>query len=665
MSSFGKVGTSRLKRLRLSNEIRALCADASALGVEDQGQSICNAASQVLAVATPRAGGELAKISDSSLNQQVALLRRMSRHEASKARKEEERAEASMREHLATAKELCGKPLALPLGPGSSLRTLHGRRISDVNIHDDIAGFVQDRVAHMVKTSPAAVAACNRLWEDEHKLLCTNDAPVVGEVPPSAKPSLCAQHGCGRCLCKGHGAIVQLAARHLAGEICRRAPGKSTFRKLLRGAWVVCKIGDRWLHCGLTYFKPRRPTFIEVDLMPHEVWGHKVVKPRHNDDRSPKCIRVYDALWDMEFSGPLHLELYRFVTFSNRLPDWVPERLLAIAPLSATLGIPERIMFWRGEEEEAKLERERQRKAQLEAARKMSRKKHGEVPEPKGRPTKPSAAPTPQQEAMARAAKAVKDAAVGLLPLAEFAAPGDPDGAFWSEWFEGGEDIGSDGGNGLGSDVELEQTLASLIPDNLKAAKRSTPSGVVGGDCGLTDSDSDLFGDSGEDGPGTPVAIPYLDVVKKAEVSSDDESPSYLPSSPLGGDGDGDKPHEQSKAGGESGNESDGPMDYRLPRFPHSEDRSDSVPTGCKFRKYTPPGKSPFWLGILPEGREDASGRKSRMRSYRPGLRSEDAAAAQVELWLEVNGQEGDDAPPESPDGSTTSSSSSSSDDSS
>ncbi len=54
--------------------------------------------------------------------------------------------------------------------------------------------------------------------------------------------------------------------------------------------------GESWLHVGIHYFRPRRPTFIKLDLLPDRVWQHRVVKPRYQANGDVVCLTVYQAM---------------------------------------------------------------------------------------------------------------------------------------------------------------------------------------------------------------------------------------------------------------------------------------------------------------------------------------------------------------------------------
>ena len=636
MSSFGTVHHQTLKKAKLQSELRALSGAAAHHAEGPLEESAVAAAGAALGSHT--SDGSLAIVPHAGLEGQISLLRRMARQEATDERARAEKADSEVRSSLQKPIEFCGKTMASPEGvPAENMRCLPGDLITDIYIHDDVAKFVEARCSNMVKKSPNAVKAAERLWTNDHTLLSAEKAPDIGEIPSWAKPSFCEMHGGGRCLCKGKGLIVQLAARNLAAQLCKRAPRASSLRKLLMGAWIVMRINTVWVSVGLTYFRPRRPTLIEVDLLPHLVWGHRVVKPRYCDDKSPKTTRLIDVLWDMALDDSLEFELCRLVTFKRMLPDWAPDRLLTIQSLSETMDIPCSITFWDGARAEVAKEAEKQRKAELAAARKRARDAAAPA-----RPERPAGEPrakakrTPQQEAVARAR--AEAAHADPLPLMDVVSPHEEEDDFWDSLVEPDPDAppGEQDVDGLSPSEDLDRTLASL--DQRRGPGASSAS--TAHEKGVADSDmlDYLFADEpGDCLPGAEdFGKPFLEVHPAPEDGPDDAE--YSPSSP---GGEGDEHEGRGPASGEAeGSESDDgdAPDSRWPRVPHSEDRSAEQPRGCKMRKYETPGKTPLWLGLLPVGLVDSQGRSSRRRSYRPGLRSEAEAIDIIELWLATHG---------------------------
>ena len=128
-------------------------------------------------------------------------------------------------------------------------------------------------------------------------------------------------------------------------------------------------LGDRFWHVGLQYFKPRRPTFLEVQLQPHTVWDHQVVLPKYDAKGVAICKAMHQGLLSLDLDQAYSVRLYRFIAFDARLPDWKPDRLLTIHPLHKHIEFPEDIPIWHGASAEVTACREKLRKAAEAAAK--------------------------------------------------------------------------------------------------------------------------------------------------------------------------------------------------------------------------------------------------------------------------------------------------------
>lgn len=63
--------------------------------------------------------------------------------------------------------------------------------------------------------------------------------------------------------------------------------------------------------------------------------------------------------------------------------------------------------------------------------------------------------------------------------------------------------------------------------------------------------------------------------------------------------------------------------------------REFNVPTGCTLHKYARPGMTPYWKASLPPD-VTVRGKNTCNRSYGPNLRSEAAAKAACEAFLQA-----------------------------
>ena len=244
ISSFG-----RLTHRAVQNEarLRELKALQDATGEVEHPSDADRSADggAVVPYRKPDLASQLATLAGGRLPDQVAAFRRLARHKATVARREREAITEEVRKELKEPKQLLGQKLeASQYCSPDTLRTLDDGRIFDVYYHENIADEVQAKVATISKSAPAVVKACETLWKGSHTLILKDTANNVGTVPAWAKPTYCHQHGCGLCLCKGHGLIAKLMSDNLARQICKRAPKDSEFRRLLTTAFALFHIGD-------------------------------------------------------------------------------------------------------------------------------------------------------------------------------------------------------------------------------------------------------------------------------------------------------------------------------------------------------------------------------------------------------------------------------------
>ena len=99
------------------------------------------------------------------LDDQLAMLLRLSRHNAGVRRKEEAREESELRAHMAQRVNLGGNACTSELdGSHSAARSLRSGHVVDIRVHNDVRGFVEDKVANMAKRHPKATQQCRDIW---------------------------------------------------------------------------------------------------------------------------------------------------------------------------------------------------------------------------------------------------------------------------------------------------------------------------------------------------------------------------------------------------------------------------------------------------------------------------------------------------------------------
>ena len=125
---------------------------------------------------------------------------------------------------------------------------------------------------------------------------------------------------------------------------------------------------------------------------------------------------------------------------------------------------------------------------------------------------------------------------------------------------------------------------------------------------------SELRAQDGLEGGGIALDVPPAHGDPSTEVSSDDEE---------------DEPAQPSA----SASASAATPAARPDSFGCTMDLSHRVPEGCRLRRYESEAERKR-VGLLPTGRTDPMGVKSRSRVYHEGLRSAEDALAEVEVWL-------------------------------
>ena len=664
MSAFGSVNKRADKRLKTEASARAITqAIASPLpGSADAAPGL----QLVPLTESGRLEGQLQLHAGSKFSDQIRLLRSLGRFNAKEANRAEEKEELELRAEIQGAMHtIQGHDLSELKSDFASVRCLTAGPHTDVYIHRDVCNFVQQRAARMVKESKDTVKSCEKLWDDSHKLITIEDSPAQDAIPETAKATYCSKFGGGKCRCKGRGLIEKLAAAGLGREICKRSPKGSKLRSLIKAGWIVINIATRWFHIGLQYWRPQRPTVLELTLLPDSVWGHRVVLPLYKGPKRDATPRTaFEVFEDVDLADPLDVHLYKLVAFNRRLPSWRPDRLLTIAPLEHSLEGDWHIRFFKGEVPELEDEREKRRKAAEKAARAKENRKKSGVEASKAPRTRRTARPSAQHEAV-KATRAAANAE--LLPL-----PAPPTEGKSNEG-EAAGDFNDDSSlddlfadperpyeSHFSSDSEYDALLISLKHDADKAVKDKASGHVDLPDhdwVGLNEIDESDVDDK----------VDKLPMFKVSKAGDDDEASAYTPTSPAG------SVHEELASEGADADDGEAAdaadadeaaprvsQSVTLPKFPATEDRGEHQPAGCICRRYNPPGKPGYWIGVLPHGMVDSHGRHSRTRSFRDGFRTADVALALVESWLHIHA-EGSPASEGAADSDSSSSSSSSS----
>ncbi len=582
-------------------------------------------------------------------HKQISLLRAVGRQEAKEQRAIEKKEEQNFREHVEAGKDgLYDVDFQELRNDFADIRTFKSGPILDVHIHRDACSFVQQRASVMAKESKDCTKSCEKMWAVEHELITSASVPAQAHIPTSAKATFCSKYGGGRCLCKGEGYVARLGAHRLGDAICRRSPEESKLRALLKAAWIVLEIAGRWFHIGLQYYRPRRPTLLEMELVAENVWGCRHIRPLYDGAGNAKPITAYKLFRQLDLREGLEVRWYKLVTFDRALPNWRPDRLLLIKPLNEFIDIQPSVVFWSGEAVELEVDAEKRRKAALAAASAREREKQSGIPNEK-KPRK-SRAPTRKnsqhEAAKARRAQCAEQQLLPLPapPLESGTKHRDDDDIFAAASHSSDEEV-TDGPahNFWSDDSDIETLLVNLARETKGANSKAGASGASGGvePDWLHEIDfceEDVFG---------PEELPSFEVRQAPDPG---ESDGLSHSDPFSG---------YSVSDAEPVGPADGddlfatptptppksrPVRRRAARGPGgtwTDDRSREQPNGCVCRRYEPIGETPFWHGELPEGICDSAGHRTRRRGYRTGLRTEAQALANVEAWLHIHSEGG------------------------
>ena len=586
-------------------------------------------------------------------------MRRIGRRDAAEYRVLEEKEDEKFRARVQAAPDMLhGVDLSTMPVHNAEIRTMRTGNIIDVWVHRDASSYVADRVAYISKSARGVSQLCREWWGAQHSLVTNESCPEIGILPQSSRPSFCEKFGHGKCLCKNDGLGRGLAAVALGRELARRAPKRSLFRQHLQGAWVVINIGTLWLNIGLQYFRPRRPTLLQMELLPDPVWGHRIVRPIYTAAGDAMPITAHKLFELLDLSSPLAVRIYKIQAFRTNLSGWKPDRLLPIAPIAKFIDtIPDELVFWKGLTAELAEDAERQRKKADAAARATARQHEGRtLPARAPRPKPPQSA---QQRAMNAARAKAHPAYLLPLPAPEVAAamgsPTDAESELRGiEWSDSDASIMA-----TFSDISDVDVAISYL--QAKAREKARDPSMPQGFSDSASSECDLFGPDDHDGAPMALGLPDPNPTKSSGESSGEEDLA-IPTSPISDEAI----EKDSLAAADNDAEIDGDVDaapvgaVRLPREPHDMDKSADQPPGCICRRYTPTGKVPYWFGALADGYVDANGCRTRTRRYRAGLRTEGRALELVELWLHqvMHPIDSDDSTSRSSDSSGTSSSS-------
>ena len=321
--------------------------------------------------------------------QHIARISRVhARQRAKVIREEVERfRECVRRAPLFNAVDFCSVPM---LPPGAYLRPYTYSGLPVVRWSDNGLPEAVRSVSTMLAAHASLGTMLERCWHTEHMFIANDALDPIGTLPTAARPTECFRRGMGQCICRGRGYLVALARTRLAQVLATQAPKKTTMRKHMVRGQIIATIGEFVFHISLMYFRPVRPTYVQLERDEPEFFhGFDAYRCKYNGEGFFQIVSDISALEMMNLDQPLTVRLLKLVSLSVPLDPFVPGTRLLAQNLEAPLDSP--IQFWDGSEEELRKD-ERQREQQRHRAEKRAAKAQAAPPRAKCGPH-PQAAP--------------------------------------------------------------------------------------------------------------------------------------------------------------------------------------------------------------------------------------------------------------------------------
>lgn len=177
-----------------------------------------------------------------------------------------------------------------------------------VEVRPAAAHVVGNAVAWAAKSKESNASACMKeCWEAMHATLPERNSPACSA--PAMQPSVC--WTAGRCICSPEGRALNSLRGSFLKRMSRAFPPRSPERALLVGGDIVLRLRGSpdpedmealvnldqpfpvvWLHVGLMYLCPFRPTFSELVPVPSDEDERSGQEVAHLKARlSPRVLR--------------------------------------------------------------------------------------------------------------------------------------------------------------------------------------------------------------------------------------------------------------------------------------------------------------------------------------------------------------------------------------
>ncbi len=516
-----------------------------------------------------------------------------------------------------------------------------------LRVHDHCQSEAMYRSAALTKHRiPKFADRLLALWEKEHVMIGGDAVKPLEPVADTWYPAECHRKGYGVCICKGQGKVAYIAASRLATKLARLcSPKECIERTWLTNGFFVIRISSLWLHVGICYLNPRRPTFWRMKKAPDEktFCGRACVEPLVRAAGYPDTISDVHAFLELDLQSDLRCEIWKLVGFDKEMQPWYPARFLTIEPLEKhTSKYSEPLHFWKGatvevkEHEERladKKRKEQQRKAASAAA----------APGPK-RQTRQKSQPGPRQHGKISKLLAIADVtAEPTFDQVDIDGSGyDPD-LDWSDTDLLPPADLDEWGEPITKHAEQQRDALELFAD---PSYYPEAVGVQEPDSNPDDSDvvhldftddeevqdggNDAAGESSGDKASTDASIPELPPRFDSDASDSTSghsksAPSAAPDASVG-----DAQAEPDGAASRKGRANYG-------RYPADRDLSYRQPIGCWLKFHSTVTRGDCWVASGPVGSLSSGGRKTTSRRVGPHDLTNEEAISQLETWLRDN----------------------------
>ena len=360
MSSFGHIHKTAAASVSQQHKVSKLVDDLEAQSQVASNAGSSNDASQTLELAlnsmTPlqfivQNGGQL--------RDQLQAIRNMGRELAMRATAAQRKIDEDLRTRVTSLQPAfsslhrflsqCVGVRAIPLNdvslsvrPQMSVATESHARITALN-----------KKMKGTMSLPLKASALDKHWIAEHKMSTDDGCPDLPAIPPGYRPTYCWSHGGGTCVCSGVGHRRRLAKAALSSELTKLTqPKNSQLRQDLKAGKFVIHLDGFWLHIAIMYLNPRRPTFVQMELMADRIGGRRVVRPKLDESGRLKCLTDIEAMSLLDLTKPLDVEFFKFVVLKKSLSEFCGiDRLL----LEHIDGMPESVRWWRAQPRQALL----------------------------------------------------------------------------------------------------------------------------------------------------------------------------------------------------------------------------------------------------------------------------------------------------------------------